>query len=190
MKRFLFALLLLPVALQAEPRLALTRESEAGFRELIRLAQQGALGNDVNNLNASIRQDSVQIELKQTDGGTRTLSLRPTSPTEKGSGFFRVEAGSGAAPADVEHLRSLLSRVFKADPFLVENDGMDGTRVAPPPPLAEALHNEGVSGAASALADRASGPTSRVWMLVTSIVPFLALLFALGAVWRASVRRP
>jgi hypothetical protein len=174
-------LLLLPCAVAAEPRLALTRESEPAFTELMHQAQQGAFGPDVDNLNATILKDRVQIELKERGGGVRTLWLWPTTMEEKQTlGMFRVEPASRAAPTDGDQLRRLLTQIFRSDPFLVENDGMDGRRVNPmggPPP--------GSSGPALAVA----GPRSRRATVLLATVQFSLLILALAALWRAALRQ-
>jgi hypothetical protein len=116
--------------------LALTRDSEAGFRQLIDMAQTGRLGTDVTNANVGVFNDHVRLELLRPDAPMKVLLLTDKRSPHALSRYFDVAAGDGATSADVARVGAALDEVFTQDPFEIQvYEGFSG---ATAPGLAEA----------------------------------------------------
>jgi hypothetical protein len=116
--------------------LALTRDCEAGFRQLIDMAQTGRLGADVTNANVGIFNDHVRLELLRPGAPMKLLLLTDKRSAHTVSRYFDVTPRAGATAADAARVGAALDEVFKQDPFEIQvYEGFSG---ATAPGLAEA----------------------------------------------------
>ncbi len=105
----------------------LTRYSEVGFLQLMHLAQNGQLGDDVVNANIGVTKDHVRVELVRTGAPSKVFLLCPKSAAHGSSRYFDIEPGEGAAASDVERLGRALDRVFAENPFQLAPDFFNGS---------------------------------------------------------------
>lgn len=126
--------------------LALTKESEFGFRRLIHAAQVGELGYDVTNANVFVLKNRVQVELVRTGGANIPLLLTRKASTHSGSRYFDIEPGEGATAGDAARVGKVLDQAFAEDPFEVAWDFLGIYSHEPIPTLAEAWRDGGRKG--------------------------------------------
>jgi hypothetical protein len=97
----------------------LTEACEQGFRQLIRMAQNGRLGEDVTNANVGVEKIRVRVELVRAGAPSRVVWLAPRTSAGALSRFLDVTVGEGATEADLVRVGKALDEVFRDDPFVV-----------------------------------------------------------------------
>jgi hypothetical protein len=139
-----------PVSAQ---ELTLHRDCETGFREIIRLAQTGRLGEDVVNANVNIDGNRVEIELVRAHGPAGVLKLTPKQSAQSASRYFDIAVGPGGSRLDAQRVGAALDAVFVVDPFDIL--GLEGTPGDEPiPGIAAAWGYGGWRGVARVLERR------------------------------------
>ncbi|HVM98400.1 MAG TPA: hypothetical protein VMT89_18545 [Candidatus Acidoferrales bacterium] len=107
--------------------LMLTTKCEEPFKRLIRLAETGRLGEDVNNANVDIRKNSARLELVGAQAPHKVFRLTPRNSSPTLSRYFNIEPSDGAAPGDVARLAKALDEVFEENPFELSDGFLYGT---------------------------------------------------------------
>ncbi|MBI3783596.1 MAG: hypothetical protein HY270_09355 [Deltaproteobacteria bacterium] len=97
--------------------LSLNEDSEAGFRRLIQMAQNGRLGDDVSNASVSVVRDQVRLELKRAGLPSKWLTLTAKQASSTSSRYFDIRLDAGATANDVALVAAALDAVFAVDPF-------------------------------------------------------------------------
>jgi hypothetical protein len=170
-------------------RVAVTPGSETKFQKVIQAAEAGRAGQDVNEADVSIEQDSIRIDLMTAVKARRTLHLRPVDAGAKWHDrFFAIELGDGATPDDAEHLKTLLDEAFDVSPFVPESDGMDG-RARDAPAVREAWQSGGMRGAMSAVSAQSRSPAGPGYATLVLVLHALGVLACLVLVWTGAVER-
>lgn len=108
---------LLWVAAASAQDVTLTEDCEEGFRQLIRMAQGGRLGDNVTNASVAAVGSQVRVELVRAGAPATVLMLTPKRSPRAVSRYFDVAPGDGATVRDVERVGRALDDVFLEDPF-------------------------------------------------------------------------
>ena len=175
---------LLVTQIGSAEELALTKESDFGFRQVIMAAQRKELGSDVDNANVGVSKNEVRIELLRSGETIKVLFLRRRADAASaGHGYFDVLAGAGATDADVQRLAAILDRAFPQDPFAVSTSSVGiGSRRAIPS-VVEAWRDAGARGVWRALTAYALAPAPRAYTIAVVFVLAIGLTASLVALW-------
>lgn len=156
--------------------LTLQKDCETGFRELMRMAQHGALGADVRNANVRVDGPRIDLELVRADAASTFFRLGPKASDQAWSRYFDISLGPGAALADAERVGRALNVAFTTDPFvLVVMEGGRGDATIPG--VVAAWRYGGWYGVARVLERRMIALVSVRY----TVIVILALAAALGA---------
>ena len=178
----LFTLLLWSVPAPGQDS-ALTRDSEFGFQRLIRAAQNGALGDDVTNVNVGVSPHRVQIELVRTNAANKLLFLKHKSSTQGPSRYFDIELGAAATASDATRVGRILDEIFQEDPFEAPFFFRGDHMLSHSPTLTEAWNDAGWMGALRALEDRLTAPVGVQHAVAVIAMLALAGLASLIVLW-------
>jgi hypothetical protein len=154
----LWLLLWLASVAPAAAQRPLTPDAEAGFRQLMRMAQAGELGSEIANANVGVERERVSVELVRADGSTQRFTLTARGAAPAASRFFAIAAGAGASEDDVARLGRALDACFAHDPFDLGDDFFAADQDGGVPTLGEAWASDGWHGAGRALLRRMASP--------------------------------
>jgi hypothetical protein len=99
--------------------LMLTEACEEGFRQLIQMAQDHRLGDDVVNANVGVEKIRVRVELLRGSAPSKVIWLEAKRSPQTFARFFDMTAGEGAGESDLARVGRALDEIFTADPFAV-----------------------------------------------------------------------
>ncbi len=105
---------------ESQRHLVLTKRSEDGFRAFRDALRGGRLGADVHDVNISVSEGSVQVELLRRGAPHTVVRLSEPTSGSGGAGYFDVRALENASAADLVQIGRLLDEVFTSGPFLEE----------------------------------------------------------------------
>ena len=100
-----------------EARQVLGKQSEEGFRCLIRMAREAQLGRATVDASVGIEDDRARVELLGDRGTKKTLVLAAPHSAPETVGYFEITAGPGADQQDVLAVGRATQICFRADPF-------------------------------------------------------------------------
>lgn len=180
----LVGLVLLWSTLSSAQDLALTTQSEAGFRRFMQMAKAGKLGADVADANVGVFQSYARVELLGV-GVSKTLRLTRRSAGQGFSRYFDVvvEDGGGATPADVERVGRALDEAFTEDPFVVAVDFFGAAPGDPTLSYGEAWDNGGWQGVLRAGERHLSALASFPYTVAVIVVAAVACLAGVLLLW-------
>jgi len=166
--------------------LALTRDSEAAFERLIRMAQAGQLGDDVTNANVGIVKNHVRVELVRAGAPMKVLFLTPKGSTPGMSRYFAVTPGDAATARDAARVGHALDLVFDVDPFQRAYDFFNvAPGGAPLPSLFEAWTFDGWRGVTRGLERRMAALASLTYTVAVIVALSASFLASLWVLWGA-----
>lgn len=181
-RRALLAVALAMSQTAAAQDMALTRDAEAGFRQLMHRAETGGLGPGISGANIGVVKTQVRIELVSPGAPPRVLLLRRATTQDASSRYFAVEAGDGATPADVAALARALDEIFVGDPFQVMN-AEEAPANAPQLSFAEAWKYGGWDGLRHALERRMRARAGRTYAAAAIAALALGLCATVALLW-------
>ena len=181
---FLFVALFGAVPAVAED-LTLTKDCEEGFRQLIRMAQGGRLGDDVTNANVAVAGNKIRVELVGARAPVKVLLLTPKRSPQAVSRYFDVVAGEGATASDVGRVGTALDEVFVDDPFQIL--GLELSPGDPVPTLAEAWALSGWRGARRAFEQRMMVLAGLQYTVGVIVALAAGLLASLAVLWGSAI---
>jgi hypothetical protein len=181
-----FLLAGLPVSARVTAQdLMLTEACEEDFRRLIRMAQEGRLGDDVTNANVGVEYVRVRVELVRAGAPSKVLWLTPKRSRQKLARFFDLSAGERASESDLVRVGSALDEIFAYDPFTLA--GLEASPGgAPIPGFAEAWAHGGWKGILRAFERRMMALAGIEYTVAVIVLLALALLGDLLLLWTAA----
>jgi hypothetical protein len=166
--------------------LALTTDSEEGFRRVIRMAQTGQLGDEVTNANVAIAHDHARLELVRAARPSQVFLL--TRAVDTTTRYFDVAPVEGAVASDVERVGRALAEAFREDPFRVA--GLEESHARGViPGLGEAWADGGWRGVVHACERRMMVLASLGYTIGVIAVLALAMLASLALLWGSAPPR-
>jgi hypothetical protein len=162
--------------------LTLTKDSEAGFRRFMQMAQNGALGAEIQNANIALMGAQARIELVRRDGPPQVLTLARRRAAGGASRYFEIMPEAHATPTDVALVGQALDACFTEDPF--QFAGLEESLAGGPPPgIGDAWRAGGWRGLFGVLERRMMALATLEHTVIILMVLLLGFLTSLIVLW-------
>lgn len=161
--------------------LALTPESEVGFKRFMRMAEDGRFGSGVDNANVGISKQGTRIELVYRQKPVKHFHLTAKTGDHSYSRFFDIALGDAAAEEDLAVVGAALDAAFEDDPYRIS--GVESAPGWSPPPWRRAWRDNGWRGLLRGVEMRSMEPVSLAYALGITTVLVLMMALSCVALW-------